>query len=327
MKHIIISRTDNLGDVILTLPMAGVIKSYFPDCKITFIGKSYTRPIIGMCRFVDEFIEWDGTIPAADAIIHVFPVKEICKAAKEAHIPLRIATSHRWFPWLYCNRLLYFSRKNSKLHEALLNLKMLAPLGIKGDFSLAEIPELYGMDTSVEISAAKTVQDPGAPVKKFNLILHPRSKGSAREWGTENFSRLIALLPPDLYNISITGTKEEGDSIRDFLNSNKDRVNDLTGKLTLEELIAHIRSCDGIIAASTGPLHIAAAMGKYALGLYAPMRPIWPERWAPIGKHAGYLCSGKKNCRDCIRSSDCLCLKSITPESVYNWLEEAGGRG
>ena len=45
-KKIIISRTDRIGDVVLTLPMAGIIKSKYPNCKILFLGKTYTEPII-----------------------------------------------------------------------------------------------------------------------------------------------------------------------------------------------------------------------------------------------------------------------------------------
>ena len=38
-NSIIISRTDNLGDVMLTLPLCGYIKSIAPETKIYFLGK------------------------------------------------------------------------------------------------------------------------------------------------------------------------------------------------------------------------------------------------------------------------------------------------
>ncbi|RYG01290.1 MAG: glycosyl transferase family 9, partial [Chitinophagaceae bacterium] len=41
-ENIIISRTDSIGDVVLTLPMAKIIKQQFPDCRIAFLGKEYT---------------------------------------------------------------------------------------------------------------------------------------------------------------------------------------------------------------------------------------------------------------------------------------------
>jgi ADP-heptose:LPS heptosyltransferase len=45
-SHFVISRTDSIGDVILTLPMAQVLKLNFPDSTISFLGRSYTREII-----------------------------------------------------------------------------------------------------------------------------------------------------------------------------------------------------------------------------------------------------------------------------------------
>jgi heptosyltransferase III len=354
VKRIILSRTDNLGDVILTLPMAGVLKQFLPDCHIIFLGKKYTKPVIDACEHVDEFLDWDevsgiGNQPsairvfhelAADVVLHVFPVKEIQWLAKKAGIPLRVGTSHRWYSWLYCNQLLHYSRRKSELHEAQLNLKLLQPLGIRSEFSRSEIPSFYGLskfalrhdpfdkdDLNTLIKGIQVTDDDERTANRegqneaFKLILHPKSKGSAREWGLENFSKLIGLLPVDKFRIFVTGTRQEGEMMKEFLQEHEKRVTDLTGKLSLEELLAFINDCDGIVAASTGPLHIAAALGKTAIGLFAPMRPIFPERWAPLGSKASYLVLDKR-CSDCRRSGDCKCIRSITPEQVAGKLSQ-----
>jgi ADP-heptose:LPS heptosyltransferase len=64
---------------------------------------------------------------------------------------------------------------------------------------------------------------------------------------------------------------------------------DLCGRLSLDEYITLISSSYALVAASTGPLHIAAACGIRAIGLYSPMRPIHPGRWKPIGKQAFFI--------------------------------------
>ena len=69
-----------------------------------------------------------------------------------------------------------------------------------------------------------------------------------------------------------------------------------------------------------GVLHLAAALGKFALGLYSPMKPIHPGRWMPIGKNANYLVV-KKNCSDCRRSKECKCVNEITVRQVKERLE------
>ena len=333
--RIILSRTDSIGDVILTLPMAGILKEKFPGCKVIFLGRNYSRPLVEACRFVDEFVDWElisgpgncgsgesSAKPApsealaglrADVIIHVFPVKEICNAAKAASIPKRIATSHRFFTVLTCNHLLHYSRRYSLLHEVQLNLKLLKPLGINKKFVLKEIFKYYGL--TINHSGVKE-----APRnERFKLILHPKSNGNAREWGLDNFGKLIDLLPPEKFDISITGNREEGSAMRGFLDAYHNRITDLTGKLSLPQLLELIAGCDALIAASTGPLHIAAALGIRAIGLYAPMRPIFSQRWAPLGEKADFLGLAGK-CNDCRRSGDCHCIRSIPPERVLEKL-------
>src|ERR1051326_2769379 len=318
-KTFVISRTDSIGDVMLTLPLTGILKKEFPGCRIIFIGRRYTRAVLACCGHVDEFADWDeigakgkqeqeNVLRAfkADVILHVFPQKEIAALAKKAGIPLRIGTSHRLFHWWTCNRKVNFSRKNSELHEAQLNCKLLGPLGVRKTFSLEELANEYGF------TGAKALPERFSALigkNKFNLILHPRSKGSAREWGLDNFSKLIELLPADKVKVFVSGTKEEGETLR-WLFEKHAGINDLTGKLSLEEFISFINTCDGLVAASTGPLHIAAALGKKAVGIYAPMRPIHPGRWAPLGKNASYLVLDK-TCTDCRKNADCHCIREI----------------
>ena len=244
----------------------------------------------------------------ADVIIHVFPVKEICFAAKRAGIPVRIGTAGRWYTWLTCNRRLRIPRRNSDLHEAQLNLALLKGLGIEKEFQIAEIAQIYGMGSGHANGGTGH-----APPQR--IILHPKSKGSAREWGLDNFSALVRLMPPERYEVIVTGTKEEGALMTDFLEEHRGQVTDMTGKLTLSELIDLIASADALVAASTGPLHIAAALGIRAVGLYAPMRPIFPKRWAPIGRDATFLVLGK-DCEKCRKGGDCECIRGIRAEAV-----------
>jgi ADP-heptose:LPS heptosyltransferase len=56
MKRIIISRTDSIGDVVLTLPLCAWLKEKFPEVKLTFLGKNYTREVVNSFDCVDEFI-------------------------------------------------------------------------------------------------------------------------------------------------------------------------------------------------------------------------------------------------------------------------------
>jgi ADP-heptose:LPS heptosyltransferase len=317
---VIISRTDSIGDVVLTLPMAGYIKKYFPGSRIIFLGRNYTRDVVALSEHVDEFISWDETkiLPKADMIIHVFPVKEIAGAAKKAGINLRVGTTNRLFHWTTCNKLIKLSRKNSDLHEAQLNIKLLEFLNIPAEIRSEEIKNYYGFTKTEPLS--EEWQKEIDPSRK-NIILHPKSKGSAREWGLENFSELISSLSEDKFKVFISGTKEEGDLCKPLFEKHKN-ITDLTGKMNLKQFISFINSADALVAASTGPLHIASALGKKAIGLFAPMRPIHPGRWKPLGQDA-HVVVLNKNCDDCRKSKDCHCIREIKSKQIVEILRQA----
>lgn len=307
MKRILLSRTDSIGDVVLSIPMAGWLRSHYPGVEVDFLAKRYTAPILQTSEHLSEILELDelkameagarrSLIEAKgyDAVVHVFPNAEVGEWCKRAGIPMRIGTAKRGHHWKTCTHRPWIGRRRSDLHEAQLNMRLLAPLGYAEPLGLDALAGLYGLTKVPDRSPTTSGFIKGG---HFNLILHPRSLGSAREWGVGRFAELIRLLPAERFNIILTGTEAEGDTFRDELieagaDSSPDhhnKVTDSTGALDLHQLNALIRSADGLIAASTGPLHIAAAMGIHALGLYIAKRPMHPGRWAPVGPKAEYL--------------------------------------
>jgi ADP-heptose:LPS heptosyltransferase len=325
-RTILLSRTDSIGDVMLTLPMAGLLKERFPGVRIVFLGRGYTAPVLRCCVHVDEVLTLEELKALsdnaamevlrnarADAVVHVFPQRTVAQWCSKAGIPRRIGTSHRWWHWLTCNERVSFSRRRSELHEAQLNIKLLQPFGITG------IPELGPLAQRSGFAAPP----PDVVVKGFlrndrrNIILHPLSKGSAVEWGMDHFSALIHLLDPRRYHVIITGTEHEAARYRIELPLNSAHVTDAGGKLGLDRLIQLIGACDALVAASTGPLHIAAACGIRAIGLYSPKRPIHPGRWAPIGKGAVSLVAEGAD----PEGDPLMHIRAITPQQVLAQLE------
>jgi len=332
----LVSRTDAIGDVVLTLPVCGWLKQQHTGCRVVLIGRGYTAAVAAACPWVDEFLELDkrvetGELPtepilaqlrgyAAAAIVHVFPNKLLARLAKEARIPVRIGTRNRLFHWLSCNWLVALSRRHSPLHEAQLNLQLLAPLSYVTPLTLPEVAELVRLAPAVLLAARwqslLAARRPG----QLNIILHPRSRGSAREWGLDNYGALARQLHAAGHRVFVTGTKDEGAELaaanwlRDY---QPYLAADLTGAFVLSEFITFIAAADGLVAGSTGPLHLAAALGRHALGLYPPIRPMHPGRWGPLGPRAEYLVFDRPDCQDCrAMPANCACIRAVTTAQV-----------
>lgn len=335
LKRLIISRSDNLGDVVLTLPIAYWLKQQFPGIHIALMGRPYVEALVRYCPWINEFLLVDDFLPRSkignyDSIIHVFPRRNLAFLAKRANIPVRIGTARRWYHWLSCQYRPNFSRAKSPLHEAQLNFELLRPLGLK------EIPSLDALcrvNSLVLPSSEKTEKTEQTP-KPFRLIIHPFTHGHTREWPLSRFITLIKQIENSLNHsakqntieIIITGSADEHKKLQ-ALRDACPNITDLSGKLSLDELLQLIGRADGLIANGTGPLHIAAAFGIRTLGVFPAAKSIHPNRWQPLGPKAEYvlsdnLCDPKQSCDN----QTCACIRSISPDTVtqriLSWLNQ-----
>lgn len=335
----LISRPDAIGDVVLTLPVAGRLRQLYPGCRVVLIGRTYTAAVAAACPWVDEFLNLDELLaqPAAAqitalqayeaaAIIHVFPHRQLASLARQAGIPVRIGTRNRWWHWLTCNRLVALSRRHSPLHEAQLNLQLLTPLGHTEMMPLPTVAELVRLIPTVPLPTKFQALLAARQPSQLNVVLHPRSRGSAREWGLGHFGALAKQLYAAGHRVFVSGTAAEGQELADWLREHAPYLAaDLTGQLALPEFIAFLAAADSIVAGSTGPLHLAAALGSHALGLYPPIKPMHPGRWAPLGPHAEYLVFDRPDCQECRTNPPaCTCIKAIEVAAVMarvaDWL-------
>ena len=330
LLRVLICRTDNIGDVVLTLPLAGYLKQILPAVQVDFLVRAYAAPVVRQCRFVDQVLAIEEQDDAQrmfaeggyDTVIFAFPNRRLAQAARRAKVPYRVGTSHRLHHWLSCNRLAHFSRARSALHEAQLNFELLRPLGINHIPALDEIAALYGM-TAPRLPEVDALRAQAA----FNVILHPKSNGNGREWPLEHYTELAHRLQGEAGTcLWVTGSAAEGELLAREAPGlfAMPHVRNLCGRFDLAGLCALIGVADGLIASGTGPLHMAAALGRPTLGLFPPIKPIDPARWGALGVQARSLCAPVR-CASCSGAQECTCMRAIEPvavaEIVQRWRE------
>jgi ADP-heptose:LPS heptosyltransferase len=334
-SHILICRTDNIGDVVLTLPMVARLRQLNPKAKISFLCRAYAAPVVRYCTDVDEVIEVESIADSVtdylkksdiDTVILAQPDQKLAVAAFRAGIRHRIGNARqKLYLLFYCNRRVRFSKGLSEDHEAQINFCFLRPYG---DYTIpdrSELPALYHFDIPTDAGIAQTLQ-PHA----FNLILHTKSNGHGREWPIGHYQSLAQKLASDPgAHLWLTGSDKEGQ----WLEENAEEllrlpnVTNVCGTMTLAQLAVFIKQADGLIASGTGPLHLSAAIGQRTLGLFPPTRPMHPGRWAAIGARSQNL-AVDESCPDCrrIQEPTCDCMRRITPDTVYGivktWQQE-----
>jgi len=94
-------------------------------------------------------------------------------------------------------------------------------------------------------------------------------------------------------------------------------VIDASGRLDIAQLSVLLHRARSMAACSTGPLHLAAALGTPALGLYAPRKGVALDRWAPLGAaavgvQAHHRCPHGRRCEN----GACACMATLVPHRI-----------
>lgn len=298
-RHILISRTDALGDLVLTLPLAKALRRQFPEAEISLITRPYARPVAEAAMDVDQVIGWlpeHDADPsgrgaalirslACDAVVFAFPDKAVIKACCKAKVPVRLGTGRRWHALGRMTHHNWDGRRDSGGHESWHGLRLLMPLGIEADDGFHKRCHL---SSPIPSSAAKAVLETfGSPP----ILLHPGSHGSAGNWPAERFASLAMALAEEGHAVGFTGTSTEGEAFDRHL-PHHPMVRALFGRLDLKELLFVQAHSLAVVASSTGPLHTAAALGTPVLGLYGNRAPEWARRWRPIGPWSDVIETG-----------------------------------
>jgi heptosyltransferase III len=289
LQNILVVRTDRIGDVILTLPTVEALKSNFPNAHVTMLVSSYTSTLVGgiadtllYSRYGKPrpFFEMLRGVRNAhfDTVLVAFPQFRIALLLWLAGIPVRIGTGYRWYSFLF-NKRIYEHRKSAEKHEAEYNLSLLQGLGhtitSKPEAKLTISPQEQKIASDVRYSLGISDTD-------RLVLLHPGSGNSARDWKPEHFAQLALELTNLGYQVVITGGKTEEALVHRVADEAKNDVKFFISTLNLKEFAAFIQSAKLFIANSTGPLHIAAAVGVPVIGFYPPVRVMSPKRWGPL---------------------------------------------
>ncbi|MBI1803547.1 MAG: glycosyltransferase family 9 protein [Ignavibacteriae bacterium] len=312
--------------------MAEMLKKHFPSVQIGMLIQRYTEEIVEANRAVDEVLFYDdGKYPLPlfhlvatlrtgrfDAVFHTHPRFRLALITWFARVPVRVGTGYRWYSFLF-NRKVYEHRKDAKRHELEYNLNLLTAIGCPVDYE--------GVTPSLEVKphvvdrVKSLLVERGIQKNERIVILHPGSGGSARDWSPQNFGKLgqcLAQLPH--VRIIVTGGASEQNLVHEVQSIAGEKALTMVNQLNLKELAALAKLSSLFVANSTGPLHIAAAVGTPVIGFFPNIKPLSAERWGPYTSKKTIFTPINRphDCSDCMKNNtSCECMNSISVDDVY----------
>ncbi len=330
--RILVTRTDRIGDLVLSTPVFAELRKKFPKAHIAGLTFRENRAILEGNPFLDEVIlydkkgdekAWLGNLEFArrlaekkfDVVVHLHATNRMHLTAWLARIPVRIGWQRKC-AWTLTHA--YPDRKREgRRHEAEYNFDLLVRLGVR-------CPEKMRLYFPV---SEKSTREAGRLLESFNvpknlprILLAPGASCPSKRWAPERFGE-TALLLSKIYKACfiVVGGKGDKPLAERLVRELPVPIYDLTGEMDLSVLGALLKSSALLISNDSGPVHIAAAVGTPVISVFGRRQAgLSPARWRPLGEASRFLWKDV-GCDPCLAHNcriNFLCLDVISPEDV-----------
>lgn len=333
-RTIAVVREDNLGDLVVTLPLMAELKKQFPEARVILFARSYVASLVPLLRPVDQFVSIEGLtvvqIAALNIDVAMFPqgkfFSDNALLFKQARVPRRLGTWRSDPQGILTQRNALRWGRARHYHEVQRSLALLEFL------DLTPPPLEQAWTEQVGHFRLELLTDVLKRPRPY-VVLHTQSNKHGREWPIGHFLQLQQLLHAQGYDTVLTGTAKEREVVQSTCpellqpSTASGQVVETFGQLDLLGLAAVLRYSHAVVCAGTGPLHLAAAVGAMTIGLYPPFRGADPERWGAVGPQVTCLV-GQGGCKKpfwafelrqshCNPVGDsCPCVMNISPQQV-----------
>ena len=282
---ILILKPSSLGDVVQALPVLRLIKRRLPGSEIHWWIDSALAPLLeddpdlaGVVLF--ERRRW--------AALRHWPemwrsIRWLRQQAFDWVIDLQCLLRSGVFAWLANGKLsigldepregargfydVIVRRPSAHTHAVDWYLGVLPLLGVPVDGDFQWLPERPAVAESVRRKW------PVGPARW--IAIQPGARWPNKRWPAESYAELVRRLAaanPELHFVILGGAEDR--SLGEVIaRVNATRCLDLTGGISLPEMVEWIRLSQLMVTNDTGPMHVAAALGKPVVALFGPTDP------------------------------------------------------
>ncbi|MDM8522952.1 glycosyltransferase family 9 protein [Desulfococcaceae bacterium HSG8] len=344
--NILIVKLSAIGDVIHTLPALNAIRNHYPDACITWVVEEAAAPLVEGHSVLDRVLiskrkQW---------VKDIFTLKtkrfQKMRAIKEAYLFIKELRDTRYdlvfdFQQLLKSGILVGLSKGDRKtgynkgmehmehsylflnqrippvkmdnHALIRNLMLLDASGIHSDDIIFDLPVREKDRRMTDDLLSQHGMNASEPFAALN----PVAKWETKLWDDEKFSGLADALT-DQYGIRVvfTGGPEDRGTVRNIISGMQHEAVSLAGETSLKMLAALYEKSAFLISTDTGPMHLAAALGKPVVAIFGPTAP-W--RTGPFGPGHQVIRAGME-CSPCFKRhcNTTECMKRVSIRDVLD---------
>ncbi|MCB1737824.1 MAG: putative lipopolysaccharide heptosyltransferase III [Gammaproteobacteria bacterium] len=305
IRRILVIKSRNIGDVLLTGPLISSLRALYPKAEITALVKAGTEEMLLDHPHLNQVIVYPTPQPNEsrigfrlrdlrwqyglrkrqfDMVINTTEGERGALTARLSNAPIRVGwrltRSTGWRRNLLTHPQ---DPREGKRHTVIRNLDL---LGIPPEDQDRRVrlqfadADLTRVDTLLRVN--------GRQEDRPLAWIHPASRWFFKCWTAEGMSAVIEHLGKRGFDVVLTSGPDHREryqvrSIRDLCRCPSGPI-DLSGRLTLKETAALAHRADLFFGVDTAPMHIAAAMDIPVVALFGPSGTFdwgpWPNDWA-----------------------------------------------
>ncbi len=334
-RRILVIRPDRIGDVTLATPVVRALRTTFPDAYIAALVRPVTEAVLRHNPHLDEILidDWEQTHAGFGGFID--RLRMLRRRRFDTALMLLPTERHAWMTFLAGIRtrigvgtklyqVLTFARGVSRnkyvplRHEADYCMDLARAIGVRSEDLRTE-----AFLTDAEMHAAgDRLRALGRRADAPLISVHPEHGRSAPNWTTalygEFITRALAEIPDAQVLVNITPGNIVARAFFEQFRSPAVLFPDGSGDLRL--LMGLIAQSDVVVSASTGPMHLAAALDTPTVSMFCPLTACSPELWGPKGNQARIILPPGNYCQTRCPGDPHVCTfeGGIHPADVVN---------
>lgn len=329
-RRILIIKPSSIGDVVHALPVLGLLRRKWPEAYVSWLVTPACAGLVDGHPLLDEtiyferrkfgagwrspraaasFLKFSGELRDAkfDLVIDLQGLFRSGWLSLQTRALWRVGFANaRELAWMFYTHRVKI--ETMEQHAVNRYLTVAQALGCGRE------PVEFVFPTTDE--DRRQVSDMLGAHERLAVVL-PGTNWPTKQWPAEHFAQVADLLRERFgLRVVVAGASDAAEAAAGI-----DGALNLVGKTNLRQLVALLERADVVIANDSGPMHIAAALGRPLVALFGPTNPV---RTGPFGREQSVLrldmpCSPCYS-RTCVHQS---CLRWLDPQAV---LDHAAGQ-
>jgi heptosyltransferase-3 len=331
VKKVLVVKLRHHGDVLLTSPLFQVLKNHHPHLQVDALVYEETRPMLEHHPAIHLVYGIDRTWRKQGIRQHLGHERGLVASLKAQQYDVLIHLTESWRGAIL-SRFIHptfsivrqYSRRRSRLwmnsfthhypipskprHTVEVHLDALRRIGLQPSMDERKLVVEAGEEATQSLESK--IKNNG--VHGDYIVIHPTSRWLFKCWSIDAVADTIESLSKAGHTVVLSAApdKKEQAMMADITKRLTCQPVDLSGQLSLYELIALIKGAKLFIGVDSVPMHLAAATGTPLVALFGPSGDL---EWGPWQAKGEVITSDAHSCRPCgmdgcagSKVSDCL---------------------